>query len=221
MVNNYVDKASLSLLAIAFIISTSSANYNVIKSPTQSEQKVSIVGKWESVSRSEGGIGSTLEFLSDSTINLTPGAMIDFTYHLNRARLVMFLTNPGTGEVLENSVNVHITADSMIQSDPKSGQETRFVRLERAKVDTLPIVGTWSFKHSTGGMAFQVFTADGDAYLRVPFRTDRGIYTISGESLTIFIEGQDSRKVRYAIDGAMLTLLSADGSRKQYNQVPW
>ena len=85
----------------------------------------------------------------------------------------------------------------------------------------LPIVGTWSFKHYTGGTAFQVFTADGDAHLRVPFRTDGGTYTVSAETLTIVIEGRDPWQVRYAIDGAMLTLLSADGSREQYNRVPW
>ena len=184
-------------------------------------QRVRIVGKWESVARSYGGIGTTLEFHSDGTISLTPGAMVDFTYRLDRTRLVLSFTDPGTGEVSENTVDVHITGDSMIQSDPKSGQETRLVRLEGAKADTLPIVATWSFKHYTGGTAFQVFTADGDAHLRVPFRTDAGTYTVSAETLTIVIEGRDPWQVRYAIDGAMLALLSADGSREQYNRVPW
>lgn len=186
-----------------------------------SAQEVSIVGKWESVARSSGGIGNTLEFHSDTTVSLTPGAMVDFTYHLDGTRLVMSLTDPGTGQVSDNTVEVRITSDSMIQRDPKSGQEIRFVPLKTAEADTLSIVGTWSFKHYTGVTAFQVFTADGDMHLRVPFRTDDGTYVLSGDSLTINIKGQDSWHVRYVIGENMLTLSSPDGTQAQYKGVPW
>jgi len=186
-----------------------------------SAQEVSIVGKWESVTRSRGGIGSTLDFHSDGTVSLTPGAMLDLNYRLDGTRLVMSFTDPGSGEVSENTVNVHISGDSMMQSDPESGQEIRLVRAQAARTDTLPIVGTWSFTHQTGGIAFQIFTADGNMHLRVPARTDRGTYVISADSLTIIIEGQDPRQVRYAIDGTKLTLYSTDESPQHYNRVPW
>ena len=186
-----------------------------------SAQEVSIVGKWESVTRSRGGIGSTLDFHSDGTVSLTPGAMLDLNYRLDGTRLVMSFTDPGSGEVSENTVNVHISGDSMMQSDPESGQEIRLVRAQAARTDTLPIVGTWSFTHQTGGTAFQIFTADGNMHLRVPARTDRGTYVISADSLTIIIEGQDPWQVRYAIDGTRLTLYSPDESPQHYNRVPW
>jgi hypothetical protein len=186
-----------------------------------SGQEVSIVGKWESVTRSRGGIGSTLDFHSDGTVSLTPGAMLDLNYRLDGTRLVMSFTDPGSGEVSENTVDVHISGDSMMQSDPESGQEIRLVRAQAARTDTLPIVGTWSFTHQTGGTAFQIFTADGNMHLRVPARTDRGTYVISADSLTTIIEGQDPWQVRYAIDGTKLTLYSADESPQQYNRVPW
>jgi hypothetical protein len=186
-----------------------------------SGQEVSIVGKWESVTRSRGGIGSTLDFHSDGTVSLTPGAMLDLNYRLDGTRLVMSFTDPGSGEVSENTVDVHISGDSMMQSDPESGQEIRLVRAQAARTDTLPIVGTWSFTHQTGGTAFQIFTADGNMHLRVPARTDRGTYVISADSLTTIIEGQDPWQVRYAIDGTKLTLYSADESPQHYNRVPW
>ena len=186
-----------------------------------SAQEVSIVGKWESVTRSRGGIGSTLDFHSDGTVSLTPGAMLDLDYRLDGTRLVMSFTDPGSGEVSENTVDVHISGNSMMQSDPESGQEIRLVRAQAARTDTLQIVGTWSFTHQTGGIAFQIFTADGNMHLRVPARTDRGTYVISADSLTIIIEGQDPRQVRYAIDGTKLTLYSTDESPQHYNRVPW
>lgn len=184
-------------------------------------QEVNILGKWESVARSSGGIGNTLEFHSDTTVSLTPGAMVDFTYHLDGTRLVMSLTDPGTGQVSDNTVDVYFGSDSMIQRDPISGQETRFVQLKAVKADTLPIVGTWSFKHHTGATAFQIFTADGDMHLRVQFRTDDGTYVLSGDSLTINIKGQDPWQVGYALGENMLTLSSADGTQVQYKRVPW
>jgi hypothetical protein len=189
--------------------------------PSLSGQEVSIVGKWESVTRSAGGIGSTLDFHSDSKVSLAPGAMLDLSYRLDGTRLVMSFTDPGSGEVSENTVDVHISGDSMIQSDPESGQEIRLMRAQAAGTNTLPIVGKWSFTHQTGGIAFQVFTADGNMHLRVPFRTDRGTYVISADSLTILIEGQDPWQVRFAIDGTRLTLYSGDESPQHYNRVPW
>lgn len=186
-------------------------------------QEGSMVGKWESVARSRGGIGSTLEFHSDGTISLTPGAMVDFAYRFDGTRLVMSFTDPDTGGVSEDTLDVHMSGDSMILSALESGQETQLVRAQPAEADTPPMVGTWSFTHSTGGTAFQIFTADGNMHLRVPFRTDRGTYMLSGDTLTTVIDGQDARQVRYTIDGARLTLSSLDGSPHQdnYYRVPW
>ena len=101
-------------------------------------EEVRFVGKWESVTQSRGGIGSTLEFHSDGTMSLTPGAMVDFTYLLDGARLVISFTDPGTGEVSESSLNVHISGESMIQSDPKTGEEIQYVRLDTAKEGGCP-----------------------------------------------------------------------------------
>ena len=44
--------------------------------------EVGIVGKWESVDRSQGGIGNTLEFHADSVVTQVFGAMVDFTYRV-------------------------------------------------------------------------------------------------------------------------------------------
>ena len=182
-------------------------------------EDTSLVGKWESVARSQGGIGHTFEFHSDSTASLTPGAMVDFTYRLEGAQLVMVFTDPSSGSVTEDTVEVHISGDTMIQRDPESGQETRLVRSKAPEAGNPPIVGAWSFEHYTGGTAFQIFTADGKAHLRVPFDVERGRFTVSGHTLTLFMK--ETLVYRYTIDGAVLTLTPADGRPRQYQRVPW
>ena len=89
--------------------------------PSLSGQEVSIVGKWESVTRTRGGIGSTLDFHSDGTVSLTPGAMLDLNYRLDGTRLVMSFIDPGSGEVSENTVDVRFAHHNHRRTRPVAG----------------------------------------------------------------------------------------------------
>ena len=183
-------------------------------------QDESIVGKWESVARNQGGLGLTFEFHPDGSIGITPGAMVDFTYRLDGDRLVMSFIEPGTGEVSEHAVAVRFKGDSMTQADPESGEKVRYSRLGEAEADAPPIVGAWSFKHYTGGKALQVYTADGHGHLRVPLRTDRGTYTLAGDTLRI-VTRKRTVEMHCVIDGTTLTLRSPEGPPEQYRRITW
>lgn len=185
------------------------------------EEDLRLVGKWESVARSNGGIGATFEFLGDGSATFTPGALVDFTYRLEGSRLFRSFEDPDTGSESETIVDIQISADTMIQRIAETGQETVLVRVGSAEAGRPPIVGTWSFDHSAGVTAFEIFTADGELHLRVPFVTVHGRYTLSNDTLTIELERQGRADFRYSIDGSTLTLRTTDGAPEQYRKVLW
>ena len=189
---------------------------------------VGIVGKWESVDRSQGGIGNTLEFHADSVVTQVFGAMVDFTYRVEDARLITTFMDASTGELSEDSYGFRISGDTLIQTDEGSGQEIRRMkRVETLKAGVPPIVGTWSYQHSAGGTAFETFTADGNLYLRRPFRTDTlGTYSAyRGDRLRMIVVDSATRRIeittfRFVIEGAELMLSPARGPQRRYNRAP-
>ena len=56
-----------------------------------------LVGTWESMTTSTGGIGNTLEFTSDGSLKSTIGAMVDFTYTASATELKTVYVDPKTG----------------------------------------------------------------------------------------------------------------------------
>ncbi len=81
-----------------------------------------------------------------------------------------------------------------------------------------PIVGTWSYPHSSGATAFVTFTADGRQHVRIPMRVDGGSWVAVDGKLTLRVEGNDPVTSAYRIEHNLLTLVD-DGKEFQYRRV--
>src|SRR6266404_4840233 len=51
-----------------------------------------LIGSWEAITRSTGGLGSTISFASDNTMSYTLGAMVDMKYR--RTRDSLYIIDP-------------------------------------------------------------------------------------------------------------------------------
>lgn len=188
--------------------------------PALAEEDAGLVGRWESVARSRGGIGTVLELRADGVATRTPGAMVDGTYRLDGAVLVTSFADPASGSVVESHLRVELRGDTMIHRDRDSGEKIRLTRVTELGEDAPSIVGTWTFEHPAGTTAFQTFTADGAVHLRVPFVTEKGRYSVAGDALTLELAGSDRWEGRYEIDDSMLTLIPASGEPERYRRAP-
>jgi hypothetical protein len=161
-----------------------------------------LIGTWEAVTRSIGGLGSTISFAPDNTMSYTLGAMVDMKYR--RARDSLYIIDPQNGV---NAFQFAIIRDTLVMIN--EGREQRETRVGAPVSGADPVVGRWTYLHYTGVPAFEEYTPGGDFRLRVPIRTMQGTYAALGDSAMLHLPGQGGgdRAVRFAVAGDTLQLI--------------
>src|SRR5689334_6174546 len=77
-------------LGLALLFSVFSADGFAVNSP--------LIGEWEAVARSRGGLGATLELKADGTLVSSLGAMVDAIYRVEGGDLITTYTDESTGK---------------------------------------------------------------------------------------------------------------------------
>jgi hypothetical protein len=175
-----------------------------------------LLGTWEAVTRSAGGLGSTISFGSDNTMSFTLGAMVDMKY--KHARDSLYIIDPQNGV---NAFKISIMRDTLVMIN--EGREQRETRLGPPASGTDPVIGRWTYLHYTGVPAFEEYTPGGDFKLRVPIRTLQGTYAAMGDSAMLHLPGPGGgdRRVRFTVMGDTLQL-AWDGQTSRYiRAAPW
>ena len=169
-----------------------------------------LIGTWEAVTRSAGGLGSTISFAPDNTMSFTLGAMVDMKY--KRARDSLYIIDPQNGV---NAFKVSIMRDTLVMIN--QGREQRETRVGPPVSGTDPVIGRWTYLHYTGVPAFEEYTPGGDFRLRVPIRTLQGTYAATGDSAMLHLPGPGGgdRAVRFTVVGDTLQL-TWDGQTSRY-----
>jgi hypothetical protein len=160
-----------------------------------------LIGTWEAVTRSAGGLGSTISFAPDNSMSFTLGAMVDMKY--KRARDSLYIIDPANGV---NAFRVSIMRDTLVMVN--QGKEQRETRVGPTLKGVDPVIGRWTYLHYTGVPAFEEYTPGGDFRLRVPIRTLQGTYATMGDSAMMHLPGPGGgdRAVRFAVAGDTLQL---------------
>jgi hypothetical protein len=174
-----------------------------------------IVGRWEAVARSHGGIGQVVEFQTEGTMVQWIAAMVDGTYTFDGTRLVESMRGGGTAPPTDVTVETRFEGSELIQRDPRSGAETRMTRQGAPSPQGPSLVGVWSFTHDAGGTAYMMFTADGRMIFRLPIRADRGRWSVAGDRLTMGLRSPGA-SFKVELQGDRLTLTDDQGKQRQY-----
>jgi hypothetical protein len=169
-----------------------------------------LLGTWEAITRSAGGLGATISFEPENALRYTLGAMVDMKYR--RSRDSLYIMDP-QGTV--SPFQVSFVRDTLVMvNEGKQQRETR-VGAPTAGADLL--IGRWTYLHYTGVPAFEEFTPTGDFHLRVPIRTLEGNYAAVGDSAMLHLPGPGGgdRAVRFAFAGDTL-VLTFNGQSSRY-----
>jgi len=143
----------------------------------------SLVGLWESVARSRGGIGHTLEFKPDGSAVAAITVIVDQIYRVDAGKLLMADDEAALKSETDGpKVEVQGTAFTLTSSNGEALVKERVGAVEDAR---RPIVGVWRYRHLTGRMAFERFTANGWMLFRLPLKTQPGCYTLASGTLTV------------------------------------
>jgi hypothetical protein len=177
-----------------------------------------LIGRWESVVRSTGGLGQVMELRPDGTMTQWTAVLVELTYQVHGPLLLTFYRHPGSGATETQAAGIRFDGDTMIQKDPQTGGETRLTRKRAGGPQDPPIVGVWSTPHETGQTAFLLYTSDGRVVFRLPIRADRGRWSASGDELTLASGPSTSATVRYVVQGDRLMLLESLGKQIVYSR---
>jgi hypothetical protein len=169
----------------------------------------SIVGTWEAVARSTGGLGSTITFGRDNSLTFTLGAMVDMTY--KRVGDSLFVSS---ADGALPPASIMFESDTLVVA--RSDREQHETRLS-AKGSGDPLIGRWTYQHYTGVAAYEEYTPTGEFHLRVPIRTLTGNYVVAGNTAVMHLmgDGGGDRTVNFAVSGDTLQL-TWDGQSTSY-----
>ncbi len=201
-------------LFVAFIIT-------VLVGLQDSNKGGALIGRYESVERSKGGIGATMEFQRDGRLVQTIGAMVDGAYRINGdTLLVRWEDSPE-----ESKSWFRVTADSMLQTTGSGANQGRRAarRVGKAEVVQGSVVGKWSYPHSAGGIAVEEYTKDGQFHFRLPFTPVTLHYSLEGDTLTLhpFDNPTGSSIWRVTVSDTSLTMIQLPGGKAQiFRRVP-
>ncbi|HSP35226.1 MAG TPA: hypothetical protein VLU46_12990 [Thermoanaerobaculia bacterium] len=180
----------------------------------------SLLGKWESLTRGDGNIGSTLQLNADGSLARTLGAMVDSTYTFDGKRLRITSADPDSGKPVTATYAVKVAGDSLLQKNGGGrGVDIEMRRLTPFQL-ARPIVGTWRYPHPSGTTAFVTFTEDGKQLVRIPLRVDGGSWVAEGNHLTLNVDGTDPVTSEYRLERNMLTLVEG-GKEFRYRRVKY
>jgi hypothetical protein len=179
-----------------------------------------IVGKWAANGRTRGGLGGMWIFELNGSASLSFGALVDFRYSVKDHILKTVVNDPYAKKIEEDSAPYQIIGDTLITNPTDTMRRQEMKRIGSARVGLDPIVGIWTYKHYTGGMATMEFTSTGLAQLSVPFETQKGRYTFKQQELIIDTEGKPTyrRKIRIEND-TLIFLPEGDKKEERYTRV--
>jgi len=210
------------------------------------DAKDSIVGLWLGEMRTQGGLGSWIDFHADGTVEIgfgaLVGALLDDTYRLEGTRLTLRLFS---GKVSPEGVPVFESVQKTVQIEGEHAvvasrwrddqpapeihspaEQAAFDRMRHPLTMTRVgpatpaaslIAGTWSYEHYTGQTAFETFTPGGKWYLRVPIRLQPGRYTVTPAVVIVQSAQQSDTFTR---EGDVLMSGAADGKHSTYRRAP-
>lgn len=167
-----------------------------------------LVGLWESVDTSEGGIGHVVEFLADGGFVQAPTVLRDGFYRLIGDRLWVDDVPPHEEDVPSATrveFGVRLEGDRLITTDPE-GFVIEKERFGEAAGTPTSLVGTWQYRHPAGRTAFERYTADGRLLFRLPFSTGRGCYALRGDVVILTSPNGEEIRVPFELRDAELFL---------------
>jgi hypothetical protein len=167
-----------------------------------------LVGTWDAITRSYGGIGSTVLFSGDSVFALVLGAMVDVKYKVNGDEFTIF--GEERGNRFSETQKLKFIGDTAVLS--ARGCSMKLTPFETGTAAG-SLVGKWRMIHLTGVPAYEEFSPDGVARLRVPIQVQKGKYSVTGDTIvfhTITPRSEDWT-AEFFLTGDTLTVSNAAG----------
>jgi len=202
----------LSLLTLSLPVGLSSCGAKVGKAGGANK---GLVGRWESVDRSQGAIGNTMEMTADNKVYYTVGAMVDGKYTVAGDQLTVALGDSAANKEQSRVTGFRVQGDTLTIIPTGEGRQQALVRSGKRARGT-PVAGTWTYHHPAGAAAYEAYAPSGAFHFRLPMQTIEGTYTVTADSVELRLAEAPARKAAFRIENGILTLTDSEGRAGKY-----
>jgi hypothetical protein len=196
-----------------------------------------VIGRWRSLETSKGGIGGMFIFREDGTLEFSPGAVVETEYRVEGNRLIMpggTVNGPEQVWVIESLTKNELrlsqeesqSKEAKTPGAPASAPSMRMTREGEVVDPRKLILGTWQSRAAwqspssdkVSGRSAPIikstwqFRADGLVLLTVPFRIEKGRYSIKDDLIRIEIEARPTVEGKVRWEGDVLVVPGPRGS---------
>lgn len=176
-----------------------------------------ILGQWESLERSAGGVGEVVEFRPDGSFLQMVVAMGDATYELRGDGLLTFWKDKtGNTSIMANQIDLE--GDVLLQKDDKGNLLDTLERIGRSRKSDPPLAGRWCSESLPGLATLREFTRDGKMFIRLLIATAHGRYKISGDTLTTDSDRSPQKIFQFRVENDLLTVTLKGSPEKKFKR---
>ncbi|MEO6688749.1 MAG: hypothetical protein ABIS07_15620 [Dokdonella sp.] len=192
-----------------------SASVEPIPSHCPDPASQALLGLWESNQKTKGGFGQAIEFRGDGIYVGSFGVIVDMFYRISDDQVLAGLTP----EVRDLAATFRVEGDTMTETYADSSTVAR-TRFGRERSGSVPVGGTWRYRHPTGPMAFEWYTDDQRLLLRIPMRSESSCYAVSADTLTVSKPSGQKASLQFEIQEQTLSLMEAGEPVRMYTKSP-
>jgi hypothetical protein len=209
-----------SALALCFAIPLLAAG-GIASAGLASDGPPSVTGRWRSVEVNAVGLGSTIEFRDNGTLDFSPATAVVMPYRVEGDSLVLTPAGPSGGEQKQAMVWVNDNKLVLMQKTGEAQGEIVLVRVTPAAEERRSLVGEWTSQikmQERTVTARYIFRKDGTLLLLVSFLTERGVYRTEGAHLHWELPEQPPADGNFKIEGEILTIPKPGGGELAYKR---
>ena len=145
--------------------------------------------------------------------------MGDSTYAVDGEWLRTFWKDEATGKVNESDVVLEFRGSDVFAEKGEDGAEQGYSeRIGSPARGAGPLIGEWCSLVLDTLTNYRQFTTDGKMFVRMPIVTLRGKYSVTGDTLTVQIEGQPQGQYPVRLENGQLIIKNRDGSDRPYKR---
>lgn len=179
----------------------------------QVQEEKDLIGFWESMAVSRGGIGLNFEFKGDGSYSTAEVVLVDLTYDIKDEKLYIS-KNQGEPVSYEKGLKIVLSETDLVLVGDNGRKK---VRNRLTKNSSKSIVDKYRYRHYTRAIAYEKYTKDGKFLIRIPMKATNGCYTASKDTLVIKQSEHDDKQIKYRIHKGKLLMKD---SNKSYSYNP-
>ena len=179
-----------------------------------------IIGRWEAMETTRGGLGSTLKFSPDGSFTFGFGSLLSGTYKLDGNKLIVTTLQHPPQKATTEAHEIKIEGDTMFQKTEYG--VFKWARLSPGAPDSPPIVGRWGMKTSIyefkRNRTFNVSTSISSMEIH------NGTYKLDGNNLHLTVSPPGRKELvpqssKIKVQGNTLILRLNDGRNTVMNRI--